>query len=99
MNSALTHIQSTILSMKSDIQKEVIGQERLIDKLLITFFSGGHALIEGVPGLGKTKAVNTMARVLGYTFKRISFTPDLLPSDLTGNEIFRPQTGKFETRK
>ncbi|MBP6981640.1 MoxR family ATPase [Candidatus Gracilibacteria bacterium] len=99
MNSALTHIQSTILSMKSDIQKEVIGQEKLIDKLLITFFSGGHALIEGVPGLGKTKAVNTMARVLGYTFKRISFTPDLLPSDLTGNEIFRPQTGKFETRK
>lgn len=99
MNSALTHIQSTILSMKSDIQKEVIGQERLVDKLLITFFSGGHALIEGVPGLGKTKAVNTMARVLWYTFKRISFTPDLLPSDLTGNEIFRPQTGKFETRK
>lgn len=99
MNSALTHIQSTLSSLKSDIQTEVIWQEKLIDKLLITFFAGGHALIEGVPGLGKTKAVNTIARVLGYTFKRISFTPDLLPSDLTGNEIFRPQTGKFETRK
>jgi MoxR-like ATPase len=81
------------------MQSSILGQKNLIRKLVVGLFSGGHILIEGVPGLGKTKTVRTLAEVLGYNFRRISFTPDLLPSDLTGTEIFRPQTGKFETRK
>lgn len=91
MNPALTHIHDTIQSIRSAIQCEIIGQDELIDKLLIAFFAGGHALLEGVPGLGKTKTIRTFARVLGLDTGRVSFTPDLLPSDLTGSEIYRPQ--------
>ena len=91
MNPALTHIHNTIKSIKSDIQKEIIGQDTMIEKLIITFFSGGHALLEGVPGLGKTRTIRTFARVIGLDTGRVSFTPDLLPTDLTGNEIYRQQ--------
>lgn len=99
MNPALTHIHDTLHHIKSQIEKDIIGQSELIDKMLITFFAGGHALIEWVPGLGKTKAVRTFARVIGLDTGRISFTPDLLPSDLTGNEIYRPGKWTFEVRK
>ncbi|MBC7503593.1 AAA family ATPase [Candidatus Gracilibacteria bacterium] len=71
----------------------------MIEKLIITFFAGGHALLEGVPGLGKTRAIRTFARVLALDTGRVSFTPDLLPSDLTGNEIYRQQKGEFTIRK
>lgn len=71
----------------------------MIDKLIITFFAGGHALLEWVPGLGKTRTIRTFARVLGLDTGRVSFTPDLLPSDLTGNEIYRQQKGEFTIRK
>lgn len=99
MNPALTHIHDTLHQIKSDIQKEIIWQDNLIEKLIITFFAWGHALLEGVPGLGKTKTIRTFASVLWLSSGRVSFTPDLLPSDLTGNEIYRQQTGKFEIRK
>jgi MoxR-like ATPase len=99
LNPALTHIHDTLIQIKQEIQKEIIGQDSLIEKLIITFFAWGHALLEGVPGLGKTKTIRTFASVLGLTSGRVSFTPDLLPSDLTGNEIYRQQTGKFEIRK
>lgn len=99
MNPALTHIHNTIKSIKSDIQKEIIGQDTMIEKLIITFFSGGHALLEGVPGLGKTRTIRTFARVIGLDTGRVSFTPDLLPSDLTGNEIYRQQKWEFTIRK
>lgn len=89
MNPVLNHIHGVLTGLKSSMQKDIIGQDELIEKLLITFFAGGHALLEGVPGLGKTKTIRTLAKVLGLDTKRISFTPDLLPSDLTGNEIYR----------
>ena len=99
MNPHLSSTRDIIISLEQDIGLEIIGQPDLIRKLIITLFSGGHALIEWVPGLGKTKAIKTLAKVLWYDMKRISFTPDLLPTDLTGVEIYRPQTGKFEIRK
>lgn len=99
MNSHLSSTRDIILALEKSITHDIIGQADLVRKLIITLFAWGHALIEWVPGLGKTKTVTTLARVLGYDSKRISFTPDLLPTDLTWVEIYRPQTGKFEIRK
>ncbi len=99
MNSHLSSTRDIILSLEQAVKNDIIGQHDLVRKLLITLFAWWHALIEWVPGLGKTKTVRTLARVLEYDSKRISFTPDLLPTDLTGVEIYRPQTGKFEIRK
>ncbi len=99
MNPALTHIRDILIGIREQVQVEIIGQDALIDKLIITVFAGGHALLEWVPGLGKTKTIRTLAKVLSLDTKRISFTPDLLPSDLTGNEIYRVKEGKFEVRK
>lgn len=99
MNPALTHIHDTLHAIKTGITGEIIGQDTLIEKLIITFFAWGHALLEWVPGLGKTKTIRTFARVVGLDTKRISFTPDLLPSDLTGSEIYRQGKWTFEIRK
>ncbi|GAB0174485.1 MAG: MoxR family ATPase [Candidatus Altimarinota bacterium] len=99
MNTHLQSLREILLSLESEIGQTIVGQKSLIRKIIIALFSGGHILLEGVPGLGKTKTVKTLAEVLGFEFKRISFTPDLLPSDLTGVEIYRPQTGRFEIRK
>jgi len=99
LNPALTHIHETLQSIKSNIIQDIIGQDILIEKLIITFFAGGHALLEWVPGLGKTKTIRTFARVLGLDTGRVSFTPDLLPSDLTGNEIYKSTKSTFEIRK
>ncbi|MBX9808816.1 AAA family ATPase, partial [Candidatus Gracilibacteria bacterium] len=99
MNPALTHIHETLNAIRNQINKDIIGQNELIEKLIITFFAGGHALLEGVPGLGKTKTIRTFAKVLGLDTGRISFTPDLLPSDLTGSEIYKSAKSTFEIRK
>lgn len=99
MNPALSHIHDTLSQIKQDIQKEIIGQDDMIEKLIITFFAGGHALLEWVPGLGKTRTIRAFAEALWLDTGRVSFTPDLLPSDLTGNEIYRQQSSKFEIRK
>jgi MoxR-like ATPase len=99
MNSGLEHIRDTLISIRSAVQSEIIGQDALIDRLLITIFAGGHALLEWVPGLGKTRTIRTLARVLALDTGRVSFTPDLLPSDLTGNEIYRAKEGRFQVRK
>ena len=74
-------------SLKSEINKVIVGQDDIIDQILISIFSGGHALLIGVPGLAKTLMINTIAKVLGLDFKRIQFTPDLMPSDIIGSEI------------
>lgn len=79
--------------------KVVIGQERLINRLLIGLFTGGHILLEGVPGLAKTKTINTLAKVLDLGFNRIQFTPDLLPADLIGTMIYNQKSGDFEVKK
>ncbi len=73
--------------LKSEIAKVIVGQEKVIDEILLAIFSGGHALLIGVPGLAKTLMVNTIATALGLDFKRIQFTPDLMPSDILGSEI------------
>jgi MoxR-like ATPase len=73
--------------LKSEIAKVIIGQDEVVDQILISIFSGGHSLLIGVPGLAKTLMVNTVAQALGLNFKRIQFTPDLMPSDILGSEI------------
>ncbi len=74
-------------ALKEEIAKVIVGQEAVVDQILISIFSGGHALLIGVPGLAKTLMVNTIAQALGLDFKRIQFTPDLMPSDILGSEI------------
>ena len=74
-------------SLKSEVAKVIVGQDEVVNQILISIFSGGHALLIGVPGLAKTLMVNTIAQALGLDFKRIQFTPDLMPSDILGSEI------------
>jgi len=88
-----------IQAVISEMNKVVVGQERLINRLLIGLFSGGHVLLEGVPGLAKTLTINTLAKVLDLHFHRIQFTPDLLPSDLVGTMIYNPLKGEFDVKK
>ena len=76
----------------------VVGQRPLLERLVISLLAGGHVLIEGVPGLAKTRAVRALAQALHLPFRRIQFTPDLLPADLTGTQIYRPATGTFDVR-
>ncbi|MDE0245152.1 MAG: MoxR family ATPase [Gammaproteobacteria bacterium] len=80
------------------MEARVLGQQEFIEHMLIALLAGGHLLVEGVPGLAKTRAVKVLGRCLKASFHRVQFTPDLLPSDLTGTDIFRPQTGEFEFR-
>lgn len=84
--------------VKLEISKAVIGQQEMIDKTLIGVLTGGHILLEGVPGLAKSLAVNTISKVLGMDFSRIQFTPDLLPSDIIGTEIYEEKTASFKTK-
>jgi MoxR-like ATPase len=87
--------QGTFDRIRAQIAKVVVGQEELVFGLLVTAIAGGHVLIEGAPGLGKTLVARSFARVSGSAFKRIQFTPDLMPSDVTGSTIFERQTGTF----
>lgn len=99
MNEGLSHIHQTFLEIKNEMKKTIIGQDELVDLLIVTMFSGGHALLEWVPGLGKTKTIRTISKILDLDFKRISFTPDLLPSDVMGAEIYKPSKSEFSIRK
>ncbi len=85
--------------IKNEIKKVIVGQEEMIDALLIGLLCDGHILLEGVPGLAKTTTVNTLAKTLGLDFKRVQFTPDLLPSDIIGTEIYDPQKNSFKIKK
>jgi len=88
--SDVTAIQNLVqkrAELKKEIAKIIVGQEIVVDEILLSIFSGGHALLVGVPGLAKTLMVNTIAQALGLNFKRIQFTPDLMPSDILGSEI------------
>ena len=85
--------------IRQEIGKVLVGQERLVDDMLIALVSGGHILLEGVPGLAKTTAIQTLAKTLGLQFQRISFTPDLLPSDVVGTLIYNQRDGSFEPRR
>ena len=85
--------------LNSELGKAIIGQEEMISRLLIGLLTGGHVLLEGVPGLAKTTAINALAKTLSVSFQRIQFTPDLLPADLVGTMIYVPSDGSFTTRK
>ncbi len=85
-----------LLALRSYLTSQILGQERLIDRLLIALLADGHLLVEGAPGLAKTKAIKYLAEGLEASFQRIQFTPDLLPSDITGTDIYRPENASFE---
>ncbi|MCB0400257.1 MAG: MoxR family ATPase [Winogradskyella sp.] len=85
--AAIENFVKKYKSLKQEVAKVIIGQEDVVDQILISIFSGGHSLLIGVPGLAKTLMVNTIAQALGLDFKRIQFTPDLMPSDILGSEI------------
>ena len=89
----------TIAKIKSEIRKVVVGQEKMIEALLAGLLTRGHILLEGVPGLAKTTTVNALAKSLGLDFKRVQFTPDLLPSDIIGTEIYDPAQNIFKIKK
>ena len=80
-----------------EVKKIVVGQDRFLERVLVALLARGHLLVEGVPGLAKTLTVNTLADVVGGTFKRIQFTPDLVPADLVGTRIYNQKTGDFST--
>src|ERR671930_303169 len=80
-----------------EIKRVIVGQDAMLERLLVSLLVGGHVLLEGVPGLAKTLTVKTLAQVLGGTFSRIQFTPDLVPADLVGTRIYRPDSGRFDT--
>jgi MoxR-like ATPase len=80
-----------------EIKRVIVGQDAMLERLLVSLLAGGHVLLEGVPGLAKTLTVRTMADVVGGTFRRVQFTPDLVPADLVGTRIWRPDTGRFDT--
>ena len=79
-----------------ELRSVIVGQERVLERVLVGLLAGGHCLLEGVPGLGKTLTVSTLSKVLGGTFTRIQFTPDLIPSDIVGTRIYRPSTETFD---
>ena len=85
--------------IREEVGKVIVGQEKLIDRLILALVANGHILLEGVPGLAKTLSVNTLAQTLGLEFSRISFTPDLLPADVVGTLIYSPKTGEFSPKK
>ncbi len=84
-----------IRRLQSHVNQSILGQERLVERLIIALLADGHLLVEGVPGVGKTSAIKTLAGGLEGDFHRIQFTPDLLPADLIGTEVFKPQEGRF----
>jgi MoxR-like ATPase len=86
---------SAMTQLHNYLSKVIIGQEHLLQRLLIALLADGHLLVEGAPGLAKTKAIKDLARGLEADFQRIQFTPDLLPADITGTEIYRPEDGSF----
>ncbi|MAD46637.1 MAG: AAA family ATPase [Oceanospirillaceae bacterium] len=89
-------VQEGFARLNTALQEQIIGQPHLVERLLICLLSDGHLLVEGAPGLAKTKAINALAQRLEGDFKRVQFTPDLLPGDITGTEIYRPQQESFD---
>jgi MoxR-like ATPase len=87
------------LNLKQAVSAKIIGQQGLIERLLIAILADGHLLVEGAPGLAKTRAIKVLGEGIEGDFHRVQFTPDLLPADLTGTEIYRPQDGSFKFQR
>jgi len=99
MNERISKESAFITSIKSEIGKVIVGQEQMIERLMIGMLCNGHILLEGVPGLAKSLTVSTLAKIIRVKFRRIQFTPDLLPADLIGTMIYNQKTGSFETKR
>ena len=97
--ASLSTTQHAFKQLKTYISKHIIGQDVLVERMLIALLADGHILVEGAPGLAKTRAINVLSKGIEADFHRVQFTPDLLPADLTGTEIYRPQQGTFEFQK
>ena len=95
----MSEVRDKITNLKQFMKSRILGQEELVRKLIITMLADGHALVEGAPGLAKTKAIKTLSECIEAAYSRIQFTPDLLPSDITGSDIYVASTGQFEFRK
>jgi len=91
-------LQQQFIERREWLETRILGQSQLVERLLIALLADGHLLVEGAPGLAKTKAIRELSEVLSGTFQRIQFTPDLLPSDITGSDIYRPEEARFEFR-
>ncbi len=99
LNSIVREANIPFNAIRDEINKVLVGQSHLVDRLLIALLADGHILLEGLPGLAKTLAITTLAKVVGCDFKRIQFTPDLLPADLVGTSIYNPKEGTFSVKK
>jgi len=99
INEKIKEESMVIEQTMAEMAKVIVGQKELLERMMIALLTSGHILLEGVPGLAKTLAIKTLARVTDLNFKRIQFTPDLLPADLTGTMVFNPKTAEFYTRK
>jgi len=95
----MSSVAETTLSIQREVAKAVVGQEKVVDQALVALLANGHVLLEGVPGIAKTLLVRTLARSLSLTFKRVQFTPDLMPSDIIGTNIFDPKAVEFTLRR
>jgi len=95
----MSDLKEKVLELKKHLESIIIGQDDLIKKILIALLSSGHVLLEGAPGLAKTKAIKTLASSINARFNRIQFTPDLLPSDITGSDIYIAQENRFDFKK
>ena len=84
------------LQLEAEVRKVIVGHADVIRKVLVAFFAGGHVLLEGVPGLGKTLLIKSLSRALGLSFKRVQFTPDLMPSDIIGTQVLAESDGRRE---
>ena len=95
----MTELQKIFQNLRNYVNNQILGQSELVDRLLIALLSNGHLLVEGAPGLAKTKAVKVLSHTIDAQAHRIQFTPDLLPSDVTGSDVYRPETGTFYFQK
>ncbi len=95
----LTYTPTVIEHILNELRKTIVGQEDAIEQILVAVLAEGHALLEGVPGTAKTLMVKTLAQILGAEFSRIQFTPDLMPSDITGTNVFNMQSSQFSLRQ
>src|SRR5687768_5550131 len=99
LNAAIKQESQFVDRMMKEISKVVVGQKDMVEGILMGLLTGGHVLLEGVPGLAKTLTISSVSKAISLDFQRIQFTPDLLPSDLIGTMIFNPKSGEFSAKK
>lgn len=92
-------LHTKVMALREALEQNIVGQKKLIDRLLLALFADGHLLVEGAPGLAKTKSIKALSQLIEGDFHRIQFTPDLLPADITGTEIYHQESGKFSFQK